>query len=91
MMEEASSIEIDQRDEQDWIYMAGGSKVMKSDSEWRPIWIVDVREQIQYTAFAPSKEITLAIKENFVRISSENGNIIGGFIVQRPTNNTGNS
>ena len=41
-MEEANRLEIDNREDKDIIYVIGGNRVMKTDMEWTPMWVVDV-------------------------------------------------
>ena len=81
-MEEANRIEIDTREEQEWIYVVGGTKLMKTDTDWSPIWLTDVGNHISNIAFPINKEIAIAVNDTLFRISTKNGNAVEGIIIQ---------
>ena len=41
-MEGVDRLEVDRREKQALIYAIGGNKIMKADTNWNPMWVVDV-------------------------------------------------
>ena len=81
-MEEVNRLEIDRREEKEWLYAIKERKVMKMDTDWQPSWIINVEKQIDHIAFVPMIEITLVLKNVFVRIEIERGKVVESFMVE---------